>query len=294
MQKRSFLPVIAEEHFQKLPESFPIGFLEAILKESTVNYLHLHTFLEIGLCLEGSGIFMFRDRIVPVSKGDVTVFPPGIPHFASSGPGVRSRWVFIFFDPARLLSSVCDRPEILSTATMTDEKFHCVFRARKFPEISSLIKRTVKLNDEKKEWFETETKALLLQLFIELGRSTGPSRKKIGADEKMDFSAIERISPALNHIANNYKSQLKVRGIAKLCGVSVETLRRLFRKAVDKSPESYVQHMRIQVAASLLENTTGPIGEISVRTGYQTVSCFNRQFRKLMECSPRQWRLRNS
>ncbi|OGV59412.1 MAG: hypothetical protein A2X45_22320 [Lentisphaerae bacterium GWF2_50_93] len=288
------MPVIAEEHFQKLPDSFPIGFLEAILKESTVNSLHLHNFLEIGLCLEGSGIFMFRDRIVPFSKGDVTVFPPGIPHSACSGPGVKSRWIFIFFDPAGLLSGVCDRPEILSTARMTDEKFPCVFKARKFPDITHLIKKIVKLNDDKKEWFETETKAILLQIFIEISRLSGHGRKKNEAEEKLDFSVIERISPALNHIAGNYKSRLKIRSIAKLCGVSIETLRRLFRKAVGRSPESYVQHMRIQIAASLLENTTGPIGEISARTGYQTVSCFNRQFRKLMGMSPRQWRMKNS
>ncbi|HBC86658.1 MAG TPA: hypothetical protein DCZ94_06880 [Lentisphaeria bacterium] len=293
MQKRSFLPVIAEEHFQKLPDRFPVIFLGAKLAESS-NYLHSHNFLEIGLCLEGSGIFMFRDRIVPFSKGDATAFPPGMPHFANSGPGVASRWVFIFFDPVMLLSCVCDRPEILSSAAMNDDKFPCVFNNRKFPEISCLIKNIVSLHDAKKEWFETEIRAVLLQLFIEISRASGSGRKNIDTDGRQDFSAIERISPALNHIAGSYKNQLKIRSLAKLCGVSVETLRRLFRKAVGKSPESYVQHMRIQVAASLLENTNDPIGEISFRTGYQSVSCFNRQFRKLMDSSPREWRRKNS
>jgi AraC-like DNA-binding protein len=295
MQKRSFLSVIAEEHFRKLPDSLPIGFLNTDLRESSPASLHIHSFLEIGLCLVGSGIFVVCDKIIPFSAGDVVVLSPGMPHHANSSPGVKSRWIFFFFDPVRLLSNVCDRPEILSTAIMNNKNFPCVFRHRKFPEISSLVRKIVGLNEVKRKWFETEIKALLIQLFIEINQTTVDHREKPSlGNEKRDFSSIERISPALNHIANSYKNQCNVRSIARLCGLSVETLRRLFRKAMGRSPESHLQHIRIQTAAALLENSGKTIGEISILSGFQTLSCFNRQFRKLMDISPKEWRRKNS
>ncbi len=294
MQKRSFLPVIAEEHFQKLPVSFPLGFLEAKLLESSTNYLHLHNFVEIGICIEGSGIFIFSDKIVPFSKGDVTVFPPGMPHNANSSPGLTSKWIFIFFDPSKLLSSVCDRPEILSLLGIKAHDFPHLFKAKKNPEISSLIKKAVKAYEEKPFWFETQIRALVLLVLIEMQRCSAPLKGKFAEEFKQDFSAIGRISPALNHISGNYMNRILVQKLAKICGVSVETLRRLFKKAVEKSPENYLQHMRVQIAASLLENTSLQIGEISAKTGFQTLSCFNRQFRKIMNKSPRRWRMENT
>jgi AraC-like DNA-binding protein len=285
------MPVVSEEHFGKLPDDFPVYFLEANLVLSPVRRLHSHKFLEVGVCFEGSGIFMYGDRISSFSKGDVTVFPAEMPHCAKSSPKVQSRWGFIFFDPAKFLSPVCDRPEILSNSYMSDASFPCIFKAGKTPGICALFKKVFKSYKKRELYFKTEIRSLLLQAFILMSRSCEfrVENKKSGSAEK-DFSAIERISPALNYISNNYTKRIKVLSLAKLCGVSIETLRRLFRRGLGRSPKSYMQNMRIRMAAALLEDSSDPIGEIAVKAGYRTVSCFNRKFTKIMNTSPRKWR----
>jgi AraC-like DNA-binding protein len=285
------VPVIFEEHFEKLPDDFPAYVFKANLASSPISRLHTHKFLEIGFCLDGSGIFMHGDRISSFSKGDVRVLPAGMPHSSKNNRGVQSKWCFIYFDSATLLSPVCDTPEILSTSYMSDSSFPCIFRARKTPKICALLKKVFDSYEKKELYFKTEIKSLLLQALILIGRN-----RKFYADNKRtkndgkDFSALERISPALNYISNNCTKRIKVLNLAKLCGVSVETLGRLFRNGLGKSPERYLQNMRIYMAAALLENASESIGIIAAKVGYQTTSCFNRQFKKIMNTSPRKWR----
>jgi hypothetical protein len=227
MQKRSFDPVEFEEHFGGLPEDFPVHFLETDLVSSPVRRLHVHKALEMGICHEGSGIFIYGDRISSFSRGDVTVFPAGMPHYAKSSPGVQSRWGFIFFDPAKLLLPVCDQPEILSR--LYSETMPYVFGAREAPEIGVLIERVFASHERGELQFKTEIKSLLLLALILINRIRETHRKEEGhkALEK-DFASIGRISPALNHISDNYTRRINVASLAKLCGTSVETLRRLF------------------------------------------------------------------
>jgi AraC-like DNA-binding protein/mannose-6-phosphate isomerase-like protein (cupin superfamily) len=291
MHKRSFVPVEFEEHFGVLPEDFPVHFFETDLVASPVRRLHVHKVLELGFCHEGSGIFIYGDRISSFSRGDVTVFPAGMPHYAKNSPGVQSKWGFIFFDPAKLLLPVCDQPEILSGLYTLSGTMPYVFELRKVPEVSALIERVFASHKRGELQFRTEIKSLLLQALILINRirETREKEERHRGVER-DLASIGRISPALNHISDNYTRRIKVAILAKLCGTSVETLRRLFRKSLGKSPEGYIQHLRIRTAVAFLEGTSDPIGDIAANVGYRTVSCFNRQFMKIMKISPRGWR----
>ena len=290
MQKRSFIPVITEEHIKELPKELPVFLYQTLIGDTPLDYLHTHNLLEVGICLTGSGVFSFHGQMRFFSKGDISVFCRGTPHYANASPGIKTSCRYIFFDPSELLSGICDRPEILSSSIINSNDFPCIFRKKEFPEISLLIKKAMKLYDEKKLWFETEIRTVLLQALIQIQRNANIPKNTSHNDATHDFSAITRISPALNYILSNYNSEIIISDLAKMCGMSIETLRRQFKKAVKKSPEQYIQNMRIQIAASLLENTLDPIGGIAFKTGFKTVSCFNRQFKKIMSIPPRQWR----
>lgn len=289
MQKRSFLPFVAEKHLEMLPKKFPIVFLETNLRDSVVS-LHSHDCLEMGICLEGSGVFMFRDAMMSFSVGDITVFPAGTYHQANCDRKIASRWVFIFFNPPELLATSCDNLDLLSTSYMRDKDFPFLFRAKDYPNISHLMGKLVSANREKKEYCEIEIKAILLQILIEIRRSSNYKRDNKAQNLLQNYDNINRIAPALNYIAANYKKPVNIMSLANMCCVSVETLRRLFKRTLGKSPETYIQQIRIHIAASLLENTREPIYQIALRSGFQTISCFNRQFRKIMNLSPRNWR----
>ena len=64
-------------------------------KESENNY-HSHDFPEIGIILEGEGLYHLDDEYIPVQTGDVLIFNPGIRHESIIDDGEKGRVEFFF------------------------------------------------------------------------------------------------------------------------------------------------------------------------------------------------------
>ncbi len=292
MQKRSFIPIVSDRKAGTLPPDFPL-YIERnrFQTDAPIKTIHVHDCLEIGFCHDGNGIFICGERILPYSKNDVAVFNEISAHFASSASGTRSNWSFLFFEPAVLLADACGSADVLSTSGLCGKSFPYIFTRKKHPLFGELFEGMLKELEGKKKNYKTAFKSLLVRFLIEIGRTCGernsaPATRSI----KLSQNAIERISPALNYLGNHFHEQVSVKEIAKRTCVSVETLRRLFHKAVRKSPEKYLHEISISMAANLLENTSDPVIDIAGRVGYASLSSFNRQFKSKKGLSPREWR----
>lgn len=82
--------------------------------------------------------------------------------------------------------------------------------------------------------------------------------------------------------------------LASICSLSEAQLRRKFKEYLNMSPVEYLTMVRIQKAYELLNSTNYPMTEIALRVGYQDVSSFNRNFKKIMGVSPYQYKKNNS
>jgi AraC-like DNA-binding protein len=100
------------------------------------------------------------------------------------------------------------------------------------------------------------------------------------------------VAPALAYVAGHYAEDVYISQLARLCHVSVPYFRRLMRAATGVSPQEYITHMRLQMAASLLVSTNKRVLDIAMDTGFPTLSSFNRHFKEQLRCSPREWRTR--
>ena len=78
--------------------------------------------------------------------------------------------------------------------------------------------------------------------------------------------------------------------MADRVNVSVSHLNRLFRAEFGLSPKQYLQQMRLEFAAHLLQTSFLSIKEIRVRVGFTDKTIFVRNFRKLYGAAPRDFR----
>jgi AraC family transcriptional regulator len=78
--------------------------------------------------------------------------------------------------------------------------------------------------------------------------------------------------------------------MAHFTGLAPSTLLRQFRRSFGKTPYRWLLEERIQHAKGLLGGSTIPITEIALDSGFSTPSHFSGQFRKLVGCSPRDYR----
>jgi AraC-like DNA-binding protein len=82
---------------------------------------------------------------------------------------------------------------------------------------------------------------------------------------------------------------LRLPTLAMECGLSVSHLCRSFKQSFGISVHRYVIHRRIAFAKSLLKNSSIPLAEVALRSGFSDQAAFSRTFARLVGTSPRRW-----
>jgi AraC family transcriptional regulator of adaptative response / DNA-3-methyladenine glycosylase II len=77
-----------------------------------------------------------------------------------------------------------------------------------------------------------------------------------------------------------------VEGLANRLGVGARQLRRLFHRHVGASPVAVAQTRRVLLAKQLIHETSLPMAEVALASGFNSVRRFNETFRKLFARSP--------
>lgn len=271
-----------------LPKDFPIRCFGGFRQTDTpITALHLHDHLEIGYCHSGSGIFVIEDKLFSYRAGDVTVVNEHEVHLAQSTAGTLSEWSFVLLDPVGLLGAAADDPGLLETASLHGPEYPNLLSGPKYADLAQTVCLLVEELRRKQPGWRSAVRGLVWTLMAQLHRL--PGRTSV-AQERVDRRPMERIAPALHCLASRYAEGVRVEELARQCGMSLTNFRRVFRAVTGRSPMDYLINLRVQMAASLLRNTTRPITEIAMDVGCPTLSTFNRHFRRLQAMSPRDWR----
>ncbi|TPN82828.1 AraC family transcriptional regulator [Aquimarina algicola] len=97
----------------------------------------------------------------------------------------------------------------------------------------------------------------------------------------------ETFQKILNYIFNNINHEVSIGKIAKEVHMSVPYFCRYFKKRTKKTFTQYVNNLRIVNASRLLRESDLTISQIAFDTGFNSLSYFNRQFKKIKGVNPR-------
>ena len=86
------------------------------------------------------------------------------------------------------------------------------------------------------------------------------------------------------------EKKLSLKQIAALSHVSETHFRTLFRECYGCTPLQYLIDLRVQKALRLLKETDLPLSEIEGRCGFRDHAYFVKQFQKITESSPEDYR----
>ena len=256
-----------------------------------IEILHFHNYLEIGYCYDGEGTLILDDREYPYFGNTFSVIPPNYPHNTISGPEKNSLsfWEYLFVDAEGFLRDVCqDKPRLAQDLLkrLYKEAHFLTFEGN--PVLGSLIQDIIHELRFQDEYYRTKLKGLLMTMFVEIARlSHGDLTQRLIEEDK---SSQAKISNALHYIGKHYGEPIHIETLARQCSLSETHFRRIFRDVMNMAPMEYVNFVRIQTACSLMERTDASIEEIAMKAGFISLSTFNRNFRKIMQMSPHQWR----
>lgn len=253
--------------------------------------IHTHDVYELNFVAGAAGV----NRIVGDSSetiGDldlVLITSPSLEHVWANGnchsDDIHEITVQFYFD-------FYGEHNILNTNPMASIKRMCE-RARKglvFPQetIMRVYSRLIDLPTKTEGFFAL---CEFFDILYVLSKSDGARELATTSFAKVDVeSESRRILKVQSFIGSHYMDELRLADLASLVSMSESAFSRFFKLSTSRSVSDYIVDIRLGAAARRLVDTTDPVSTICYDCGFNTLSNFNRLFRKHKGCSPTEFR----
>lgn len=247
--------------------------------------LHFHNVLEIGLCRQGRGEMVYDRETRPYREGDISILPRGTLHNTVNPDHSVSWWEYIFVDAHAYLAKAFPDNEHL--AAVTEERIrrrHLLLHGAEHEELFRLAD-TVICESYNKNLYTQEIQHALVQSLLLL-----VARENDDAQDEMQEEKIVRVQNTLHYVDQNYAQTVSPGDLAAAAHMSETHFRRVFRDCMHMSPADYLNMVRIQKACEMLLRTDLPMDLVAQKSGFASLSTFNRNFRSFTDDSPLHWR----
>ena len=248
---------------------------------------HFHPEFELTLITSGRGQRFVGNSIERFEPGDLVLLGPHLPHTweSAADPDERSRAVVIQFARQRLAAADSAQPEFSDIQRLlTAANRGLVFKLGAHHVVRSLIETGEALPPLDR----------LLRLLEVLQQLATCGRERPVADEAFcqqprarDADRIDRIC---RKILEDLDSPPSLSEAATLAGMSPTGFSRFFRRMTGRTFTGWIHEVQIAQACHLLTRTDQPVTSIAAAAGFENLSHFNRIFKRLRGCTPREFR----
>lgn len=289
-RKRILVGEDLREEPQRKNFAFPILAHEDSLFNFEQNMLacHWHSDLEITVVQKGQMEYHVNDKVFTAREGTGLMANAGALHFAYPMNGEDCSYIAVIFQPRLIYGyegSAAERRYMDSI--LHNPKLDAVFFDQNIPwqrEAMAIIPRVAELFRENPVGYELLIISEMCRFWVLLYQNLGDE-----AWGEMPAS-ITTLKGILSLIHENYNQKLSLGQLAKAGNISKGECCRLFQKTLKQAPFAYLNFYRIQKSIPLLLQGELNITEISECVGFRGASYFSEVFKKVMNCSPREYR----
>ena len=251
-----------------------------------IEYLHFHNHMEIGYCRWGRGEVMLGQEYIPFSSGSVMIVPPRLPHTTNSDPGTKSFWEWMYIDLEKAVSeAVQSDPLVQKSISKRLHRTGYLLNGEEHTALSGLVKGIMEEARLRKPYYRESIKGLLKACMVELLRLSDDEERIMRIRTSTSLFAT-----AMDYVSQHYGEEIKISSLAGACSMSESHFRRMFQEAMNMRPVDYINMIRVQNACELMKKTSKSMEEVSAEAGFASISAFNRNFRKILDTSPYQWK----
>lgn len=237
--------------------------------------LHYHNYFEIELIFKGHGTEYINQHKIDIKPGLMyLLFPTDIHEY-------------IINEDVQIYTISFDYPLI-------PENYLPIFYNNKVENfIMNLTKDRLKLMqglfeniiDEytKNDEYSTSNIQHILSIILSHFIRKLPNKEKIEINDN-------RLLLALNHLLVHFNESPTLQEIAELVGFNPSYFSTIFKQYTQKSYTEYLIELKILHAKKLLKINKMSILEISLSSGFESISNFNRFFKKIVGITPTQYK----
>lgn len=231
---------------------------------------------EFILITEGSGIHIIDGQRYYTQKGDLLLIGQDVVHDESS-PANRN--LSIYSGAIRGLQL----PGLPAGQFLPQDVLPVQKTGALFPAFCHLLELMYRCAQGESTHPEEIINHLLCAMLLQIIDVTSSSVALPPEEHHLMAAVRSRLDAA-------YDETITLADLAAEFHISTFHLAHAFKAAYGYAPLQYITRRRIGEAQTLLIDTTLPITEIAIRTGYNSSSYFNKAFHKITGMSPRDYR----
>ena len=253
--------------------------------------LHFHSEYEIIYIKEGTGTRFLGNSIAKFQAGDILLIGSNLPHFMKSdevyhsgNADLRVKGTIIQFEKEFMYSAINHYSHFVKIKHLFQESQRGIyFAGASFPKLQDLIERIPLANGLNQ-----------LMLFLEILKEMSEidNRQLISTTDFVNETIYDtaRIDKVISYLNKNYTRNITLEEIASFAAMNAAAFCRYFKSKTGKSFKNYILDMRIGYACKLLLMEDMSISQLSNECGFETISHFNKTFKKNTGYVPSQYR----
>jgi len=268
----------------------PYGLTCELWKPRPASRPDCHDELELNFVERGTITYLLGGQRMVVQPGRLSMFWASIPHQVIGFENVSFYYVITI--PFRTFLQ-CDFPRNLLTRLMMGEmleepdanrsqsdgpllKQWCQDLEHRTPEINRIV--------------QLEMAARLLRFGLASAERPRPVKGIAAAGDSM--TSLGKAEQMAAFIARNFQRRLPVREIAEAASLHPDYASTLFRKTFGTTLTSLIARHRVAEAQRRLLTTDDSVMAISLDSGFDSLTRFNRAFKQIARMTPREFRQR--
>ncbi|MDT4762240.1 AraC family transcriptional regulator [Sphaerochaeta sp. PS] len=247
--------------------------------------LHSHEFNELVLVIAGTGLHFTKDEEYQLREGSVCFIPIGMQHGYKDIEGLALYNILIGENMlAKNFLDLSELPGFNSMFMTSGQIPTLLLNPTQLSETLPILEMMEKEADDQSFGSGSKTLAYscLLNLIITLSRIYDETPRE-------NNQRAHRLWDVIAFMDRNKHRSLSSEELTEIAHMSTSTLNRYFKLATGLSPLEFHTHKRIAYACTLIQKRGLSIAEIAQATGFSDPNYFSRQFRKIMDTTPKEY-----
>jgi AraC-like DNA-binding protein len=252
---------------------------------------HFHPEIEILFVVKSSGTSYVGDGIHRFTEGEISIIGENVPHWWKSDSkysegkdttGVKA--LIIQFKKDIFVSNFINLPEMNAIKE---------FLERSQRGIQFFSKSRKILSEQIIKIFALSGISRITELIILLDMMANSKDYKyhssVGYSKTINTYDFYRFNKIHEHIIHNFTKTIKLEDVANRVNLSPTAFCRYFKKHTGKTFLSFLNEMRIGHACKIMVEGNMSISMASLESGFNNLSHFNDQFKRVMNLTPTEY-----
>lgn len=247
---------------------------------------HWHNAIEITMPLEGVYTYIIGNNKYLLNELDLIIVPSGGLHEIKA-PSVGKRLIFLFrFSFFYDNSPFAPLLPLLTNTTVVRNDSSTLHK-----RVAALFQEMCHEYDVSDVLSEPAIYSKLLQMLIHIRRHDLAETNPFGEESHLkQREYAEKIVVVMQYINSHYKSDIDLDELSNIAGYSKFHFSRIFKQYTGMNHTEYLNQVRIKEAENMLQVHDMPITEIAMNCGFNSISTFNRVFKKVKNYTPSQFK----